>query len=64
MARFKYIEYEGDNADDVLVSLLMNMEAHRDSRDGDHDKRPTTTTERSVGFQPNPEVRPMEPEDE
>lgn len=69
MSKFKYVQYEGDDASDVLVTLLMNLnypsgvgedgEVHEhESSVADGAEKP----ERIVGFAPNPEEE--EDEDE
>lgn len=57
---FRYVEYRGDDAADVLVTLLMNLrhadaEGEREVHDGGSETARHAEPERIVGFQPNPE---------
>lgn len=54
---FKYIEYSGDDASDVLVSLLMNL-AHPELASGEEvevreNESTTQVKDTPVGFTPN-----------
>ena len=66
---FKYIEYTGDDAADVLVNMIVNitkleLEAGLEERP-EHGRHAAPETDRVVGFSPNPpEVLPVEVEDD
>ena len=49
---FRFVEYEGEDAADVLVGLLMNLK--HGGPGGDEEHEVTSETERVIGFQPNP----------
>lgn len=64
---FKFIEYTGEDAADVLVNMIVHitrLELESGEPHYGDDEEPHTKTERVVGFTANPEVEPVELEEE
>lgn len=56
---FKYVEYKGDDAADVLVSLIMNLN-YPDVQRPDGEERDMESSNHPVGFSANPHPEEVE----
>jgi len=64
---FRYVEYTGEDASDVLVTLIMNLAHPNGAPEGEvHEGGSETeikdTAERVIGFVPNPDKEEEEDE--